>query len=186
MRVIAGQFRSRKIKGPRGLEMRPTSDRLRETLFSILGNRVSDSAFVDVCAGTGAVGLEALSRGAKEVVFIDDAAPSIRLIRENLSACGVMDRCELMQCDALSGLRLLARRGYRCDVLFMDPPYQWHDYSRVLDAIFLAPLVGSASLVIVEHHHKARIPEAGASYLRTRLVRQGDHCLSFYAASLPA
>ena len=125
MRVISGQFRGRKLRGPRGAEIRPTGDRLKESLFNILDPSIQGTVFVDVFAGTGAIGIEALSRGARQVVFVDSSREGCRLIRENLELCGIEGGFRLLSSDVFTALRLLVREGFSADILFMDPPYQW-------------------------------------------------------------
>src|SRR5579864_9511444 len=110
MRVIAGKYRSRKLKGPGLLSLRPTSDRLRETLFNVLGPSVEDSLFVDLYAGTGAIGIEAISRGARETIFIESHAAATRLVRQNLEALGICSGVEVMEADVVKGLKNLAAR----------------------------------------------------------------------------
>src|SRR5277367_1500668 len=110
MRVIAGKFRSRVLKGPGKLCLRPTSDRLRETLFNVLGASVEDSLFVDLFAGTGAIGVEAISRGARDVVFVESHAATARLLQQNLAALGIRESAELNVADAVRGLEKLAAR----------------------------------------------------------------------------
>ena len=180
MRVISGRFRGRRLRGPRGLQMRPTSDRLKETLFDILGPTVAGTALLDVFAGTGAVGLEALSRGAREVVFIESSPQAVDLIRKNLELCGVTTSYSIIQSNVFAALRVLGRKGYRADTVFLDPPYGWPAYRDLLDTVFRLDLVGHGSCVIVEHHSKAFLPESVESLERTRTVRQNDKCLSFY------
>src|SRR5487761_325244 len=121
MRVIAGQFGSRRLRTLRGMELRPTSDRLRETLFDILGATVEDSLFVDVFAGSGAVGIEAMSRGARQVVFIERHGPAAKLIRENLHSLGITVGGEIFAIDAIQGLERLASRHVLDDFIFLDP-----------------------------------------------------------------
>src|SRR6184192_2320465 len=135
MRVIAGTYRSRILKSLKGLSLRPTSDRLRETLFNVLGQDVEGSRFLDLFAGTGAIGIEALSRGAAEVVFIENHAPAVTLIRSNLESLGINSGATVLPVDALRGLALLASQkclsatGY--NFVFLDPPYAAaEDYSR--------------------------------------------------------
>ena len=181
MRVISGRFRGRKLRGPKGLQMRPTSDRLKETLFDILGPNVAGTALVDVFAGTGAVGLEALSRGAREVVFIESSGQAAELIRKNLELCGVTTSYRIIQSNVFSALRVLGRKGYRADTVFLDPPYEWQAYRELLETVFRMGLVGHESRVIVEHHSKSQLPESVERLERTRTVRQNDKCLSFYA-----
>jgi 16S rRNA (guanine(966)-N(2))-methyltransferase RsmD len=181
MRVISGKFRGRKLRGPKGFRLRPTGDRLKETLFDILGPAVSGTVFLDVFAGTGAVGLEALSRGAREVVFIESSGEAADLIRRNLELCGVAAAYRIIQRDVFAALRALGRQGFRADTVFLDPPYEWQVYPDLLDNVFRADLAGRESRVIVEHHCKADLPENDERFERTRVVRQGDKCLSFYA-----
>ncbi len=183
MRIIAGKMRSRRLRGPHGHDLRPTSDRLRETLFDILGDRVLDSMFIDAFAGTGAVGLEALSRGAREVVFIESNRNFIKLIQQNLDLCGVSTGYRLLHRDAAVALRQLGFQGIPCDFMYVDPPYHWADYERLLDEIFRCGPVKLSSLIMLEHHIKASLPANRDPFLRTRVVKQGDHGISFFVAS---
>ncbi len=171
------------MKGPDGTDIRPTGDRLKETLFNILGTRVAGAVLLDVFGGTGAIGIEALSRGAREVVFIESTAAGSRLIRQNLDLCSVKGGYRLLQQDVFTALRSLARQGFRADIVFFDPPYNWKPYGDLIEIIFKKGLVSHACRVVIEHHRKADLPESGDGYSRSRVVRQGDHCLSFYQAS---
>lgn len=162
--------------------MRPTSDRLKETLFNILGPGICNSVLLDVFAGTGAIGLEAISRGAREVVFVEQSAKNCRLIRGNLELCGVAGRFRLLQEDAFTALRRLGRQGFVPDVIFMDPPYRWQPYADLLDIVFLMRLAREQTRVVIEHDRRAVLPESGKGYCSTRVVRQGDHHLTFYSA----
>jgi 16S rRNA (guanine966-N2)-methyltransferase len=183
MRVISGRFRGRKLHGPSGLELRPTSDRLKETLFDILGPWVQDRIVLDVFAGTGAIGIEAISRGARGVVFIEQSKEGCGLIRRNLSVCGITTAYTLIPQEAFAAVRRLARQDFVADVIFMDPPYRWQSYEDLLEVVFQMRLAVAETKVIVEHQRKSDLPESGKGYLRVRVVRQGDHCLSFYCAS---
>ncbi len=185
MRVIAGKFRSRSIKSLKGLALRPTSDRLRETLFNVLADRVPDARFVDAFAGTGAVGIEALSRGAREVIFIENHGPAVALIRKNLQALGIQSLGHVVALDALRGLQGLAANSAATsslvDIVFLDPPYAaTQDYRRVLTFLGGAPFLQEGSLVIAEHRSSVELPERFGNLLRVRVLRQGDATLSFY------
>lgn len=184
MRIISGRFRGRRLKGPRGLALRPTGDRLKETLFNILGSSIRDSVFLDLFAGTGAIGLEALSRGARKVLFVESSPEGLRLIRENLKVCGVTGGFDLVNIDVFKALRQLAKSGMCADIIFVDPPYEWQPYRDLLEIVFRTGLAGTESLVIVEHHQKSSLPAQGEDYSRTRVVEQSDKCLSFYRARL--
>jgi 16S rRNA (guanine966-N2)-methyltransferase len=188
MRVIAGTFRSRQLKSLKGNALRPTSDRLRETLFNVLADRVPGSRFLDLFAGTGAVGIEALSRGARESVFLEKHAPAATLIRKNLASLGITSGARVIATDALRGLEKLvteaASRIALFDLIFLDPPYSAaEDYRRVLTCLGTARLLSESSLVIAEHRRSDDLPESFGRLQRVRVLRQGDACLSFYRVS---
>ena len=185
MRVIAGIYRSRILKSLKGLALRPTSDRLRETLFNVLGAGIQGSRFLDVFAGTGAVGIEALSRGAEHVSFIENHAPSAALIRKNLAALKVHSGVTVTCTDAIRGLETLeakVRAGDAAyDYIFIDPPYAASaDYSRALQKVGSSSLLADRGIVIVEHRKTFDLPESFDTLKRVRHLRQGDAALSIY------
>jgi 16S rRNA (guanine966-N2)-methyltransferase len=185
VRIIAGKYRSRILKSLKGLALRPTSDRLRETLFNVLGPGIVGSRFLDVFAGTGAVGIEALSRSAAEVTFIENHAPAAKLIRQNLDSFKITTGYNILASDALIALEKLAARhtpsapGF--DFVFVDPPYAAHiDYARTLEFLATADFLAPDALIIFEHHHKFALPEQFDHLRRTRVLKQGDATLSFF------
>jgi len=185
MRIIAGKYRSRILKSLKGLALRPTSDRLRETLFNVLGPGVVGSRFLDVFAGTGAVGIEALSRSAADVTFIENHAPAAKLIRQNLDSLKITTGYTILAADALTALQKLAARHTPStppfDFVFVDPPYAAHvDYARTLEFLATANFLATDALVIFEHHHKFQLPEQFDRLRRTRILKQGDATLSFF------
>ena len=185
MRVIAGTYRSRILKGLKGLALRPTSDRLRETLFNVLGSGIQGSRFLDVFAGTGAVGIEALSRGAEHVAFIENHTPSAALIRQNLAALKVHSGVRVICADAIRGLETLETKvkagDAAYDYIFFDPPYAaTADYSRVLQKVGASKLLADRGIVTVEHRKNFDLPVSLGTLKRVRLLRQGDAALSFY------
>lgn len=187
MRVIAGAYRSRILKSLKGQALRPTSDRLRETLFNVLGPAVSNSRFLDIFAGTGAVGIESLSRGAAEVVFIENHAPAATLIRHNLDGLGIRTGALMLPVDAIRGLEKLAARHKPgdppFDFVFIDPPYALaEEYERVLHFLGSAPFLADGSIVVAEHSRKRELPAQLGKLGRTRILRQGDAALTFYRA----
>jgi len=187
MRIVAGRYRSRVLKSPGKLRLRPTSDRLRETLFNILGRTVEDSFFVDVYAGTGAVGIEALSRGARKVIFIEQHSAAVALIRKNLEQLAVTVGAEILAMDALRGLAVLTSRRLLADFIFLDPPYKdAGEYERALDFLDSTHLLAPAGLVIVEHDQRRELPEWLTRLERSRVVEQGDASLSFYRLAMAA
>lgn len=186
MRVVAGKFGSRALQGPRGLALRPTSDRLRETLFNILGRAVEDSVFVDAYAGTGAVGIEALSRGAQRVVFIENHRSALALIRKNLDLLGIEQHAEVLPTDAVKGLAWLAHDGTLADFIFLDPPYaEKSEYAKVLRLLGKSPLLAQRGCVIVEHDKHHALEAAVGILRRIRVVQQGDAVLSIYQRTEP-
>lgn len=183
MRIIAGKYRGRNLKSPPSLEVRPTSDRLRETLFNILAPRIEQARFLDLCAGSGAVGIEALSRGAADAVFVDRSRKMCGLVEANLDLCKVPeDETEVVQAEAAEFLRRSkTRKHVPWDIVYFDPPYAI-DYLPVIESIGRdsSSLLSEAGLLIVEHHHKNALPDEVGNLVRTRTVKHGDSALSFY------
>jgi 16S rRNA (guanine966-N2)-methyltransferase len=172
MRVIAGEFRSRKLVSAPGLDTRPTSDRLRETLFNILGGEVEDAVFVDAYAGSGAVGIEALSRGARHAIFIEKHRDAIAAIQKNLSDLRAEARARVIR-----GAVALSLDNLNAGIVFIDPPYpKEREYQASLDVLGANP----PPLVVVQHSARFALPEVFESMRRTRLVKQGDNALSFF------
>ena len=181
MRVIAGKFKGRNLKSPPSLQVRPTSDRLRETLFNVIAAHVPDARFLDLCAGSGAVGIEALSRGAAHSTFVDRSRRSCQLIEANLKLCQVPeDERDIYCSEAAEFLKQTSSHTTeRWDVIFFDPPYK-QDYLPVLEILGSSKLLNDDGLLIVEHHHKTDLPETTGNLHRTRILKQGDSSLSFY------
>jgi 16S rRNA (guanine966-N2)-methyltransferase len=167
MRIIAGEFRSRRLKTLPGLDTRPTPDRLRESLFNILAPRIEGLTFLDAYAGTGAVGIEALSRGAARAIFIERSKAATEIIRENLRALNLTNRAEVLPGRVA---QYLPHR--RADIVFLDPPY---DQENEYEAISLS----TAPLVIAQHSSRLNLPEY-PGYKLARAVQQGDNTLSFF------
>ena len=184
MRIIAGKYRGRNLKSPPTLGTRPTSDRLRETLFNILAPRIAGARFLDLCAGSGAVGIEALSRGAAHVTFVDRSRKMYALIETNLKLLKVGgDETEIVSREALDFLkRNIKREEDQFDLIFFDPPYAT-DYLRVIGLFGQngAELLAGNGTLIVEHHHKNSLPEEVGSIIRSRILKQGDSALSFFS-----
>ena len=185
MRIIAGKYRGRNLKSPPSLEVRPTADRLRETLFNVIAPRIEDARFLDLCAGSGAVGIEALSRGARHATFVDRSRKMCDLIKLNLDLCRIeRSESEVVHAEALDYLqRFIAMQpdsGKPWDIVFFDPPYAV-DYMPILKTFGAhSSLLTEAAILIVEHHHKKELPEAFGHVGRYRILKQGDSALSFY------
>lgn len=186
MRIIAGTHRGRNLKSPPSLEVRPTSDRLRETLFNILAPRIVSARFLDLCAGSGAVGIEALSRGASHATFVDESREMCILVKSNLDLCRIeRNASAVIQAAAHDYLRNFVAKqpdsGKPWDIIFFDPPYS-SDYAPVLKLFgkHSFPLLRDSGLLVVEHQKKTDLPESLGSMIRTRVLKQGDSALSFY------
>jgi 16S rRNA (guanine966-N2)-methyltransferase len=181
MRVIAGTYRSRPLKSLKGQALRPTSDRLRETLFNVLGAGISESRFLDVFAGTGAVGIEALSRGATQATFIENHAPGAALIRKNLASLEISSGADVICADAVKGLATLQSGARQYDYIFIDPPYAaTEDYPRVIKLIAASNILAPGGIVIVEHRQTFKIAGFFGTLRCVRLLRQSNAALSFY------
>jgi len=187
MRIIAGSLRSRSLQAPPGLATRPTSDRLRETLFNVLAPRIEGAHFLDLYAGSGAVGIEALSRGAQRVVFVERAAGALKVLRANLARLGLEGGFEIDSGTVAGYLRKeVWRPGF--DVVFMDPPYDAAgEYQIALGLLGgdVRGLLRAGAVVIAEHRRKEIPAESYGELHRSRLLRQGDAALSFYAVREP-
>ncbi len=181
MRVIAGKYRSRQLRSLRGLDVRPTTDRLRETLFNVLAPVVEGSVWLDLYAGTGAVGIEALSRGARMVYFVEASRKAVAVIRQNLRSLAIEEGFEVLEREAEPALRLLESRAVNCDVCFLDPPYRMeHAYACVLGFLGESRLLKPASIVVAEHEKHFDPGGKFGALERYRELRQGDAVLSFY------
>jgi 16S rRNA (guanine966-N2)-methyltransferase len=181
MRVIAGKYRSRKLAAPAGTATRPTSDRLRETLFNVVAGSVEGSTWIDLFAGTGAVGIEAISRGAVMAYFVESSKAAVRSIRANLSELEIEHGFEILDREAVPALRLLEARGVTCDFCFLDPPYRkMGDYEQVLTWLADSRLLKPGGMVIAEHDKHFDPGESFGNLRRKRKLRQGDAVLSFY------
>lgn len=181
MRVIAGQYRSRKLSAPAGAVTRPTSDRLRETLFNVVASGIPDSVWLDLFAGSGAVGIEALSRGARMAYFVENNSRAVKTIRANLASLSIEDGYELRDADVVQSLRALDAAAIACDFCFLDPPYADQDaYEQTLGFLSQSRMLSPASLVIAEHDKHVDLPDRYGALTRSRKLRQGDAVLSFY------
>jgi 16S rRNA (guanine966-N2)-methyltransferase len=191
MRIIAGTFRSRQLKSLKDMALRPTSDKLRETLFNVLADLVAGSRFVDLFAGTGAVGIEALSRGAREAIFVEKYPPAVALIKKNLESLEIRTGARVLPRDALHALKRLveepAAANARADIVFLDPPYaEKEEYKSVLCFLGEANLLAENAVVIAEHQRSLDLPETFGKLKRVRVLRQGDAALTFFRFRPPS
>jgi 16S rRNA (guanine(966)-N(2))-methyltransferase RsmD len=184
MRIIAGTFRSRPLQAPPGLATRPTSDRLRETLFNVLAPRIGSAAFLDLYAGSGAVGLEAISRGATHVTFIERAPAALKVLRANLSSLAITTGLKIQESSVAQFLRKPSAAPF--DIVFLDPPWDAaDDYALTLNLLgaSASSLLAPDAIVIAEHRRKQTLNSQYGNLTRYRLLEQGDAALSFYKAT---
>lgn len=172
MRVIGGKFRSRRLKTLSGLPVRPTPDRLRETLFNVLAPEIEGTVFLDAYAGSGAVAIEALSRGARHAILFERNPAAAAIIRENLDSLKIAGEATVVRGNALT---LIAK--HEADIVFVDPPYsQERDYQAILETLSQMPV----PLAIAQHDSRFPLPESVGGLRRARVIRQGSNSLSFY------
>lgn len=187
MRIVAGKFKGRRLKTLKSSEVRPTADRVKESLFRIFGEQVVDADFLDLCAGTGNIGLEALSQGARSATFVDSNYHAIRTIESNLEMCG-FDRkppqIRLIHLDARKALDRLGKRRAKFDLIYFDPPYASKIHESCVKQIAEGDLLSAAGVLVIEHG-KVQEPDWTEALILDELVlsrqeRYGDTMLSFY------
>jgi 16S rRNA (guanine(966)-N(2))-methyltransferase RsmD len=182
LRIISGVYGGRRIETLAGSRLRPTSDQLRETLFNILASRIGGSHFVDAYAGSGAVGLEALSRGAEHVTFIENHAPAVECLRNNLFALEIKERFSIIRRDVVAALPHIGK----FDIFFLDPPYAAaEEYEKILSAFGATIEAAARTLIIAEHSKRMALHDEYGRLRRFRSKMQGDSQLSFYQPQIP-
>ncbi len=179
MRIIGGTSRGRRLSGPGALKIRPTADNVREALFNILADRVTDARVLDLFAGTGGVGIEALSRGAEHVTFVESSAAVARLLQANLKSSGFEEQAELRLMPVSRFLKHAGVAPY--DIIFLDPPYGTRDTEKVLPSLGADVMIRPNGVVIVEHFHKSPLVDQFGDLVLMKTYRYGDSCLSVYA-----
>ena len=160
MRIVAGRYRGRRLWAPRGRRIRPTADRLRETIFNIIGSDIRGQKIVDIFAGTGAMGIEALSRGADQAVFIDKYPAALECVRANIEPLEISHQWEIIRWDAGQNLRCLAAYARRFDCAFLDPPYNQGLAARSLAHLAACGAMTDGGLIVLEHAHTESIDPA--------------------------
>ena len=177
MRIIAGEHRGRPLRAPRRAGIRPTGAYLREAVFNVLTARIPGSRVLDLYAGTGAMGLEALSRGAAVVTFVDR---DVLAVEANVARLGLRDRATIVRGEGTRALARLGAAGRRFDVIYADPPYAGDLAGRAVTAVAGAGVLAPGGVLLVEHHHKVRVPEAAGGLRRRRAIRHGETAVTLY------
>ena len=179
MRIISGLSRGRKLATPKGQALRPTSDRVKESIFNILGERVNGKIVLDLFAGTGNLGIEALSRGAKRALFVERGRQAIRLIRKNLSQFGMEEHSEIIPKDVNRAIGILKERGESFDLILMDPPYEKGLIQKTLSKLSSYEIYHEDSILVIEHDRRERLPGKIDGWNLIRQRRIGDTIVSF-------
>lgn len=180
MRIIAGLHKGRRLLSPQTDEVRPTSGRVKEALFSILGDRIAEATVLDLFAGTGAIGIEALSRGAARVIFVESHPISLKLLQANLTQCGLLENSDIYPAGARAFLKQGSHREKTFDIIFADPPYREDSVNTVLPLLGQSAMMLPHTVVILEHLTKYQIPPHVGPLNRVRQYRYGDTTLSLF------
>ena len=180
MRVVAGSARGRKLKAPRGMETRPTADRVKESIFNVLSSRLIATRVLDLFAGTGSLGIEALSRGADHAVFVEDNPRVIQIIRENVEAAGFVEKATVLRREAIGAIAEFQRSGEKFDLAFADPPYQKGWVSRVMQAMAAGPILAPGGVLVLEHTRREPAPQLVGALVLSRQLTYGDTVVSLY------
>ena len=184
MRVIGGSAKKTLLKSPKGFDTRPTSDRVKESVFNILSRFIEKSNFLDLFSGTGSIAIEALSRGACSAVLVEKNIKNVSIIKENLKRTKLSDRAKILVKDVFGAIKFLHSKKAEFDIIYMDPPYKLNIYNRVLQYILTYNILDNDGLVVVESSSKS-LPEPVVLYSKVKLSRvllkeYGDTCISFY------
>lgn len=181
MRIIAGDARGRKILAPDSYDIRPTSDRVKESLFNMIGTKVQGAQVLDLFGGTGNLGLESISRGALFCIFVDSSRESVKLIKQNIELLGYEKYSKVYTNDAQAALRILSKREMKFDVIFMDPPYKKNIIPPLLTGI--EEILNKDGILVVEHDIRDAIPERVGNTINYRRKNYGDTVISLYKIS---
>ena len=180
MRIVAGEFKGRRIETPKGNDVRPTTEKVKEALFSMLSDLMEDSVCCDLFSGTGNLGLEAISRGARKCVFCDNSGESVRLIKRNIEYCRAGDRAVLVPGSFEKCLKKMDEDGLKADIFFLDPPYREGLYDRCMELINELGLLKEGGVIVCEHGRNDRFPEEYCGFLKFKEKNYGSITLSMY------
>jgi 16S rRNA (guanine966-N2)-methyltransferase len=179
MRIISGISRGRKLVTPRNQSLRPTSDRVKESIFNILQEKMAGGLVLDLFAGTGNLGIEALSRGAKKAIFVEKERQALRLIRRNLTQFGLEERSEILPRDVNRAIGILKQRGECFDLILMDPPYERGLIRKTLMELNSKQIYHKGSILVIEHNRREPLPQILDGWNLIRQRRMGDTVISF-------
>lgn len=181
MRITAGTMKGRKLKVPCGLDLRPTSDKVKEALFNILSNQIAGATLLDLYAGTGSIGIEALSRGAGNVIFIENNLRHLQYLKKNLALFSFEGKVEIFAIAASDFLKKSKKLHRSFDIIFVDPPYASNEVEKILPMLQEGDMITDQGMVIIEHFHKKALPEKEGNLFFLKKYKYGETVLSFYA-----
>lgn len=179
MRITGGMAKGHKLSGPKTAVVRPTADMVKEALFNILAPYIDETVFLDLFAGTGSVGLEAISRGAREVYFVDNKRQCVQLIKNNASLLRVSDKAKIISADAIAAVDLLSRKQVRFDIIFMDPPYEMGYIIKTLKAIITTDILNKDGILVVQRSKREALGLDGVGWSVYKERAYGDTILDF-------
>lgn len=180
MRVISGKARGLKLNTPKNEDVRPTTDRVKESLFNIINGYIIDGDVLDLFAGTGSLGIECLSRGANKCVFVDVNKTSIDIVKSNIKKARVEDNAEILNIDYKSAIERVKNKNYKFDIIFMDPPYYENMFIDSLKKIDESDILKDDGIIVVEHDTKQKFPESIGKLIKDRSKKYGNTTLTFY------
>jgi 16S rRNA (guanine(966)-N(2))-methyltransferase RsmD len=180
MRIIGGEAKGRKLIAPKGLTTRPTTDRVKEAVFNILGNKVRDAVFLDLFGGTGAIAIEAISRGAAEAVICEKDFQALRVISHNIISANFTEKIKVLKIDALMALKILAKENYRFDIIYLDPPYQAGLLPEVIEQLDESSLLKEDGLIMVETSKREDLSKYNIGYSLLKSRNYGDTLITVY------
>ena len=180
MRIVAGTAKNRKIKSKKGNSTRPTMERIKEAIFSILNPYVGDSRFLDLFSGTGNMALEAVSRGVKKAIMIEDDAEALRIIIENVNNLGFQDKCRAYKNDVFRAIEILSKKGEKFDIIFMDPPYKQELCTRVIKLISKKGILAEDGIIVAEHHFKEDLADEIGEFKKIDERDYGGKQITFF------
>ena len=183
MRIVAGKLKNRKIYSREGRDTRPTLERIKEAIFSILGEQIENARFLDLYSGTGNIAIEALSRGAKRAVMIEKDKEALRIIIENINNLNLADNCRAYKNDVFRAIEILGRKNEKFDIIFMDPPYQDNVTKKVLKAIEKAEILADDGLIICEHHLLEELEDKVYCFTKTDERKYNKKVITFFTYS---
>ncbi|MDP4092677.1 MAG: 16S rRNA (guanine(966)-N(2))-methyltransferase RsmD [Bacillota bacterium] len=183
LRVISGSARGHKLKTPKGLSTRPTTDRVKESVFNIISAYIEDADILDLFSGTGSLGIEALSRGAHRGVFVDESRECYGIIKDNLIHTKLNDNAEVFTNDCVSAVKLLGERKMQFNIIFMDPPYSKNLVEVALNSIEKNDIIKFSGLIVAEHRSTDIVPESAGKLVLVRRKEYGETAVSFYKCS---